>query len=106
MLARTAAAALIAGLGAITLMAPSVYAIGGTSDNGDAYLNDAQRNPRFIEPNGDFDPSRYRASNPQAGYGDRQRSAYGRSAYDDDGYHAPRRPYGRVDVQPYRYVRP
>lgn len=46
---------------------------------GDSWLNDMQKNPRFIEPGADNDPSRYRASHPQEGWYDRQR-AYEREA--------------------------
>lgn len=74
-------------------------AFGGKSDNGDAYLNDEMRNPRFIEPGGWRDAARYRASNPRAGYEDRVLAQQG--LY-NEGSGPAGRPYrGRVSVQPY-----
>lgn len=67
---------------------------GGGSDYGDSWVNDSVKNPRFIEPYADYDPSRYRAYHHREGYYDRQRAARG---YDG---------YGRVQVQPYGYYRP
>jgi hypothetical protein len=49
---------------------------GGSSQMGDSWLNDMQKNPRFIEPYADRDPARYRASHPREGWYDRQRAAY------------------------------
>lgn len=68
--------------------ASSVYAFGSGgrgSQMGDSWLNDAQKNPRFIEPGADNHPSRYRASHPREGWYDRQRASqygYGRPHYD------------------------
>ena len=90
-------------LAAATLLAASALAFPaaaqrGGSDNGDGFLNDLQRRPDLIEPGRQNDPSRYRISNPQAGYEDRQRA---REGYMNDGSY--RSPYsrGRVSVQPY-----
>lgn len=77
---------------AVLAGASPASARGGTSSNGDAFINDAQRNPRFIEPGGDFLPSRYRASNPWEGYDDRQAAAAYRRGY-----------RGQVFVRPYGY---
>ena len=96
MISRALTLCLAAGLAALS--AAPAQAFGGKSDNGDSYLNDAQKNPRFIEPYAWADPARYRASNPWAGYGDRAEAARGDVAPDTF-----RRDYrGRVTVQPYR----
>lgn len=88
---------LAAGLAAAAV-SPAL-AFGGKSDNGDAYQNDEQRNPRFIEPGGWANPARYRASNPRAGYEDRVLAQQG--LY-NEGSGPVGRPYrGRVSVQPY-----
>ena len=74
---------------ALSGAATSAFAFGfgnPGSQPGDSWLNDAQKNPRFIEPYADRDPSRYRASHPREGWYDRQR-ADGRYGYE-------RRPYG------------
>jgi hypothetical protein len=64
------------------------FGFGGSgSQMGDSWLNDQQKNPRFIEPGAQYDPSRYRASNPYEGWKDRQR------AYRGDA----RAPYGYRD---------
>lgn len=88
---------LAAGIAALSSV--PALAFGGKSDNGDAYQNDEQRNPRFIEPGGWANAARYRASNPRAGYEDRVLAD--RRLYDDgsDPYGRPHR--GRVLVQPY-----
>ena len=61
---------------------------GGHSSSGDSYLNDAQKNPRFIEPGGDYLASRNRISHPREGYYDRIRAQRGRY-------------YGDVRVRPF-----
>ena len=80
--------AALAGLAALAAAtSASAFGAGGLgSQSGDSWLNDAQKNPRFIEPYADRDPSRYRASHPREGWYDRQR-ADGRYGYE-------RRPYG------------
>lgn len=88
---------LAAGIAALST-APAI-AFGGRSDNGDAYQNDEQRNPRFIEPGGWADPARYRASNPRAGYEDRVLAEQGLYNEGSGPYGRPYR--GRVLVQPY-----
>ena len=73
---------------------------GGSGNFGDTYINDAQKNPRFIEPGAQNDPARYRIGAPYEGYTDRQAAREG--YYDPgSGYFpvAPRR--GRITVQPY-----
>lgn len=70
---------------------------GGGSQEGDSYLNDAQKNPRFIEPGAQNDPSRYRQANPREGYYDRQADAYYGQPYQPHPYR------GRVTVRPYGY---
>ena len=82
----TLATAAIAGFA----LAGPAAARGGGSSYGDSYLNDAVRNPRFIEPGGDDLPSRYRQSHPRAGYDDRQAIEAARQGY-----------RGRVQVRPY-----
>lgn len=91
----------IAALAATVLAGAAIAAVPasadrGKSDAGDGYLNDLQKRPDLIEPGRGNDPSRYRISNPQAGYEDRKRA---REGYVNDGgdYRAPR---GRA-VQPY-----
>lgn len=69
------------------------------SDTGDSYLNDSVKNPRFIEPGAYADPRRYRISNPQAGYDDRQLASEG--VYSEGSGYYPARPRGRVFIQPY-----
>lgn len=68
-------AALVAS--ALLAFAPEAVAFGfggRGSQMGDSWLNDAQKNPRFIEPGADNDPARYRASHPREGWYDRQRA--------------------------------
>jgi hypothetical protein len=92
----------IATLAATALLALSAVpasADRGKSDNGDSYLNDLQKRPDLIEPYAGQDPSRYRISNPQAGYEDRQLAREG-YVNDGSGYRPPRA-RGRVSVQPY-----
>ena len=84
-----AIACIVAFGAAIAATSPVLAGSGGRSSAGDSYLNDEVRNPRLIEPYGYNDPSRYRASNPSAGYYDRQVSS-GR-------YYYP----ARVTVRPY-----
>lgn len=97
MTSRALTICLAAGIAALS--AAPALAIGGKSDNGDGYLNDEMRNPRFIEPGGWRDAARYRASNPRAGYEDRVLAEQG--LY-NDGSGPAGRPYrGRVFVQPY-----
>ena len=81
-----ASAVLLAGLG---LAGGASARSGGHSSSGDSYLNDAQKNPRFIEPGGDYLASRNRISHPREGYYDRIRAQRGRY-------------YGDVRVRPYR----
>lgn len=45
---------------------------GGGGNFGDTFVNDAQKNPRFIEPYADQDPARYRVGAPREGYFDRK----------------------------------
>jgi hypothetical protein len=81
-----AALAGIAALAAAT--SASAFGVGGLgSQSGDSWLNDAQKNPRFIEPYAQNDPARYRASNPREGWYDRQRASgrYG-SQHSPSGY--------------------
>ncbi len=87
---RTFLAVSAAALAGLAFAGPAA-ARGGSSSSGDSYLNDAVRNPRFIEPGGDYLPSRYRESHPQAGYDDRQAIEAARQGY-----------RGRVNVRPYR----
>lgn len=101
MTSRSLTICLAAGIAAFSAALPAApaLAIGGKSDNGDGYLNDEMRNPRFIEPGGWRDAARYRASNPRAGYEDRVLAEQG---YDNEGSGPVGRPYrGRVLVQPY-----
>lgn len=103
MVSKHIAFAMLAGFGALALMPTGAAALNGGggsggSDYGDSYLNDAQKNPRFIQPYSDNDPARYRISNGQYGYDDRQRAARG---YADEDY----RPRGRVVVRPYSVYR-
>lgn len=80
---------------AFSATAASAFRGGSGSQDGDSYLNDAQKNPRFIEPYADRDPARYRAYNMREGWYDRQRaSGYGYGARD---YYR-----GDVRVRPYR----
>jgi len=73
---------------------------GRGSDNGDSWLNDSVKNPRFAEPWGDNDPARYRVSHPQYGWDDRVLADQG--LYNEgSGLPAPRAYRGRVTVQPY-----
>ena len=94
LLALTAAA----GLAAVSSATP-VSARGGGADMGDSYLNQEVQNPRYIEPGGYADPTRYRISNPWAGYDDRQLAA--RGVYSEGSGYYPRHPRGRVFIQPY-----
>jgi hypothetical protein len=74
---------------------------GGGGRMGDTYIDDAQKNPRFIEPGASNDPARYRIGAPYEGYVDRQMATRG---YYDPGsgyYPAPAYGRGRVYVRPY-----
>lgn len=84
MVATALAASLVSGVAA---------ARGSHSDAGDSYINDAQRNPRFIEPYADLDPSRGTLQHPREGYYLRQRIAAERDG--SEGYR------GQVRVRPY-----
>lgn len=96
LLAMTAAA----GLAAISSTTPA-SARGGSQGGGlgESYLNDEVKNPRYIEPGGWADPTRYRIGNPYAGYEDRQLAAQG--IYNEGSGYYPPHPRGRVFVQPY-----
>lgn len=92
LLSAALAAALVAGLAGLA------EARGGRgSDMGDSYLGDAQKNPRFIQPGGDYAYGRNRISHPSEGYYDR--------IWAQQGYAYPGQyPYrGRVVVRPYGY---
>lgn len=78
---------------AASLVAGAAAARGGHSDAGDSYDNDAQRNPRFIEPYAYLDPSRGTLQHPREGYYLRQRLAAER---DGSGNYR-----GQVRVRPY-----
>lgn len=71
---------------------------------GDTFIDDAQKNPRFIEPWAQNDPARYRIGAPNEGYVDRQAAARGYyhpgSGYDPY-YSGPGYGRGRVYVSPY-----
>lgn len=92
--------ALLAATALLALSALPASADRGKADNGDSYLNDLQKRPDLIEPGRGQDPTRYRISNPQAGYEDRQLAREGYvnegSGYRPQGYGR-----GRVSVQPY-----
>lgn len=73
---------------------------GGRDKMGDTYIDDIQKNPRFMEPGAQHDPARYRIGAPREGYIDREAAS--------EGYYAPGSGYfpvaprsGRVTVQPY-----
>jgi hypothetical protein len=88
-------------LAAAALASPASAKSRGGSDNGDSWINDSVRNPRFAQPGGDYDDARYRASHPHAGYEDRVLAAQG--IY-NEGSGLPRPSYrGRVVVQPYSW---
>ena len=72
---------------------------GGGGRMGDTFIDDAVKNPRFIEPYADHDPARYRIGAPREGYNDRQAAARGYYIAGSGYYPAP--PWGRVYVQPY-----
>ncbi|WP_375459565.1 hypothetical protein [uncultured Enterovirga sp.] len=93
MVQATMAAAIATGLAFAT---PAEARRGGGSDAGDSYLNDAQKNPRFIEPGGDYAYGRNRISHPSEGYYDRI-EAERRGGYYPYSYR------GNVRVRPYGY---
>ena len=95
-----ASATLAAGLSSPVLAGGFGGGSGGTDKNGDTYLDDAQKNPRFIEPGAQNDPARYRIGAPREGRLDREAAREGYYTY-GSGYYpvAPRG--GRVTVQPY-----
>ncbi|NNM73994.1 hypothetical protein [Enterovirga aerilata] len=70
----------------------------GGDNFGDTYINDAQKNPRFIEPGAENDPARYRIGAPYEGWVDRQMAA--RGYYDPGSGYAPAPRRGRVYVHP------
>ena len=72
---------------------------GSGGRSGDTFVDDAQKNPRFIEPGAQNDPARYRIGAPYEGYVDRQMAA--RGYYDPGSGYAPPPRRGRVYVQPY-----
>ena len=77
---------------------------GGRSSGGkmgDTFIDDAQKNPRFIEPYADHDPARYRIGAPREGYYDRQAARDGYYTQGSGYYPYPYRQRGRVYVQPY-----
>ena len=95
-----ASAALAAGVAAPTGASAQFGGSGGRDKMGDTFIDDAQKNPRFIEPGAENDPARYRIGAPREGRVDRQAAREGYYAY-GSGY-APRDPrYGRVTVEPY-----
>lgn len=71
----------------------------GGGKMGDTYIDDAQKNPRFIEPYADQDPARYRIGSPREGFYDRQAARDGYYSQGSGYYPYGRR--GRVYVQPY-----
>ena len=76
---------------------------GGGGRAGDTYIDDAQKNPRFIEPGAENDPARYRIGAPYEGRLDRQMAA--RGYYDPGSGYEPAPPEygrGRVYVRPYQ----
>ena len=77
-----------------SLVSGAALARGGHgSEDGDSYDNDAQRNPRFIEPYAYLDPSRGTLQHPREGYYLRQRLAAEREG--SGSYR------GQVRVRPY-----
>jgi hypothetical protein len=72
---------------------------GGGGRMGDTFIDDAQKNPRFIEPWAWNDPARYRIGAPYEGYTDRQMAA--RGYYTEGSGYSPGPRRGRVYVQPY-----
>jgi hypothetical protein len=93
-------------LAAATFMSDAALAQrggGGGGRMGDTFIDDAQKNPRFIEPGAQNDPARYRIGAPYEGYVDRQMAA--RGYYHPGSGYAPVPPEyrrGRVYVNPYR----
>lgn len=85
---------MVATMLAASLVSGVAVARGGhSSQDGDSYENDAQKNPRFIEPYAYLDPSRGTLQHPREGYYLRQQLAAER-----DGYGSYR---GQVRVRPY-----
>ena len=100
-LATMAALASLAAVAAVPTAAQAQRGGGnGGGRIGDTYIDDAQKNPRFIEPGAQNDPARYRIGAPYEGYVDRKAAAEG-YYHPGSGYYpvAPRR--GRVVVEPY-----
>lgn len=74
---------------------------GGGGRIGDTFIDDAQKNPRFIEPFADNNPARYRIGAPNEGYVDRQMAARGYYNPGSGYYPVPEYGRGRVYVSPY-----
>lgn len=84
------AATLLAGIGATApASARNGGSNGGSNGYGESYQGDLLKNPRLIEPGGEYSPTRYRAYYGREGYGDRLRA--------QRGY------YGDIRVRPYGY---
>ena len=73
----------------------------GGGKMGDTFIDDAQKNPRFIEPGADHDPARYRIGSPREGFYDRQAAREGYYTQGSGYYPYPYGQRGRVYVQPY-----
>ncbi|TDR87129.1 hypothetical protein [Enterovirga rhinocerotis] len=67
---------LVLGAGALAAASLSTSAsafgrLGGNSEAGDSYLNDAVKNPALLDPNSKASRERYRAYYPSEGWDDR-----------------------------------
>lgn len=76
--------------------ASNAYAV---NDLHESYIDQLQKNPSLIEPGNES--RRYRIGDPRDGYDDRLAARDG--YYTRESGYDPRRPRGRVVVEPYRY---
>ncbi len=96
---RSTRAPLLLAAGALVASLAGASAAYAVNDLHESYIDQLQKNPSLLEPGNEA--RRYRIGDPRDGYDDRLAARDG--YYNRDSGYDPRRPRGRVLVEPYRY---